>query len=313
MSMQDRTTTVERERRQLLEELLAGLRRPQKTLPSKYFYDEIGSALFEDIAVLQYPPAAASSVLLLLVVVIMISLILRTVMYFNPLRIFVPLALLFLVLIPLVTAVLIWIIRRATPMFTGVQKRLDALNTVMQENLSGVRVVKAFVREDLEEERFAERASAMRQPAYRAAFMTGFLSPLLSGISQIAIATSIWVGGQQVFAAALDIGQHLPGPGPGRLRGPVSGLLQPHHLGGLHIAHHHQGGVVGGVVELIPAPEIRHREVFQIIHPADGGLMIGAAGKGGGRRKRRAFFQSQRLGVRGNVRRGWRFPRPRPV
>ena len=77
----------------------------------------------------------------------------------------------------------------------------------MQENLSGVRVVKAFVREELEEERFAERADAMRQPAYRAAFMTSFLSPLLSGISQVAIATAIWIGGQQVFAGSLDVGQ----------------------------------------------------------------------------------------------------------
>jgi ABC-type multidrug transport system fused ATPase/permease subunit len=87
------------------------------------------------------------------------------------------------------------------------QQKLDGVNNAMQENLSGVRVVKAFVREELEEDRFAERADAMRQPAYRAAFMTGFLSPLLSGISQIAIATSIWIGGQQVFGGSLDVGQ----------------------------------------------------------------------------------------------------------
>ena len=90
------------------------------------------------------------------------------------------------------------------------QQRLDALNNTLQENLSGVRVVKAFVREELEEARFAERADAMRQPARRAAFMTGFLSPLLSGIWQVAIATAIWVGGQQVFGGAQDYqGQHV--------------------------------------------------------------------------------------------------------
>jgi ATP-binding cassette subfamily B protein len=68
-------------------------------------------------------------------------------------------------------------------------------------------VVKAFVREELEEERFAVRADAMRQPARRAAFMTGFLLPLLSGISQIAITTAIWVGGRQVFGGSLNVGQ----------------------------------------------------------------------------------------------------------
>jgi L-histidine N-alpha-methyltransferase len=58
-------TTVEQEEQQLLSELLAGLRRPQKTLPSKYFYDEIGSSLFEDICDLKeyYPTRTEISIL----------------------------------------------------------------------------------------------------------------------------------------------------------------------------------------------------------------------------------------------------------
>jgi ATP-binding cassette subfamily B protein len=56
------------------------------------------------------------------------------------------LALLFVVLLPLVALILRWIINRTYPLFSQVQRRLDTLNTVMQENLAGVRVVKAFSR-----------------------------------------------------------------------------------------------------------------------------------------------------------------------
>ena len=78
------------------------------------------------------------------------------------------------------------------------QQRLDDLNNTLQENLSGARVVKAFVREKLENERFERRAEAMRQPAFAAAFRVALLSPLLAGIAQISTALAVWVGGSQV-------------------------------------------------------------------------------------------------------------------
>ena len=72
------------------------------------------------------------------------------------------LALIFVVLIPLVLGRDHFVVRRAFPLFAGVQQRLDALNIVMQENLAGVRVVKAFVRANYENERFRKR---QRQPS----------------------------------------------------------------------------------------------------------------------------------------------------
>ena len=88
------------------------------------------------------------------------------------------------------------------------QKRLDDVNNTLQENLSGVRVVKAFVREDMEMEKFAKRADEMRKPAFRAAFRVAFFSPMLSGISQLAIALAILVGGTQVLNnTGLSIGE----------------------------------------------------------------------------------------------------------
>jgi ATP-binding cassette subfamily B protein len=87
------------------------------------------------------------------------------------------------------------------------QKRLDALNDTMQENLSGVRVVKAFAREDYEVERFAKRADDLRQPAYAAAFRVAFFTPVLTAVAQMGIALAIWVGGNQVLSGTMDIGQ----------------------------------------------------------------------------------------------------------
>jgi ATP-binding cassette subfamily B protein len=88
------------------------------------------------------------------------------------------------------------------------QMRLDDMNNTMQENLAGVRVVKAFVREDYEVERFARRTDALRQPAYTAAVRVAFLAPMLTGITQLGIILSLWVGGQQVLSGAgLNVGE----------------------------------------------------------------------------------------------------------
>jgi ABC-type multidrug transport system fused ATPase/permease subunit len=80
------------------------------------------------------------------------------------------------------------------------QQRLDDLNTTLQENLSGIRVVKAFVREALENARFEQRANAMRAPAFGAAFRVALLNPLLNAIGQVAVALTILIGGQQVLS-----------------------------------------------------------------------------------------------------------------
>jgi ATP-binding cassette subfamily B protein len=79
------------------------------------------------------------------------------------------------------------------------QQRLDGLNNRLQENLTGIRVVKAFTREELEKKRFAERATALRKPAFTAAFMVAMLNPILTGIAQISVALAIGVGGVQLL------------------------------------------------------------------------------------------------------------------
>jgi ATP-binding cassette subfamily B protein len=117
------------------------------------------------------------------------------------------LALIFVALLPLVLAALIWVIRTTYPMFGEVQRRLDALNTVLQENLAGVRVVKAFARASHERTRFGganERLTAQNIRAVRTSAVTmPFMMLALNG----AVVAAIWFGGLQVHAGDLQPGQ----------------------------------------------------------------------------------------------------------
>jgi ATP-binding cassette subfamily B protein len=145
-------------------------------------------------------------------------------LYMTLLLLYAPFMLLVTYVLTIInTPSLIWVLVLVTLIVLGVmallipqvfrayddrQHRLDDLNNTMQENLAGVRVVKAFVREDYEIERFAQRADALRHPAYTAAVRVGFLAPMLTGITQLGIVLSLWVGGQQVLTdTGLNVGE----------------------------------------------------------------------------------------------------------
>ncbi len=79
------------------------------------------------------------------------------------------------------------------------QARLDAMGNTLQENLSGISVVKAFVRERLEIEKFTRNAAEIRAPDFQAAWRVAFMAPLLTGLGQIAIIIGMWTGGRNVL------------------------------------------------------------------------------------------------------------------
>lgn len=88
------------------------------------------------------------------------------------------------------------------------QSRLDEVNNLLQENLAGVRVVKAFTREDLESWRFEQSAASLRRPAFTAAFSVALLTPLLNVFTQLGTAATLWFGGQQVLdSTGMTVGQ----------------------------------------------------------------------------------------------------------
>lgn len=117
------------------------------------------------------------------------------------------LAWLFLLLIPVVAVTLWWVINHAYPLFGQVQERLDALNTVLQENLAGVRVVKAFVRSRHEISRFRRRNDSLMEQNVRAARTVAVTMPIMMLTLNSGLVAALWVGGQQVDLGNMQVGQ----------------------------------------------------------------------------------------------------------
>ncbi len=117
------------------------------------------------------------------------------------------LAFLPLVLMPIELVAVIWIVNRATPLYTRVQERLDALNQVMQESLAGVRVVKAFVRGPHEEARFGAANTNLTNDSVSAARVVAVMPAFMMFTLNVSIIAVLWFGGVQVTQGGLLLGQ----------------------------------------------------------------------------------------------------------
>ena len=117
------------------------------------------------------------------------------------------LAFLPLVLMPIELVAVVWIINRATPLYTIVQRKLDSLNEVMQENLAGVRVVKAFVRGRHEQARFGQANTALTQQSIQAARTVAVMPSFMMLTMNLGIIGVLWFGGIQVVAGTMQLGQ----------------------------------------------------------------------------------------------------------
>ena len=112
----------------------------------------------------------------------------------------------FLVVIPLLLIVIVLILTKAGPLFRALQERTDALNLVVQENLTGIRVVKSFVREAHEEEKFAEKNNGLKNSSMRAFGMVVINMPVMMLIVYSTIIAVMWFGGKMVYAGTLPVG-----------------------------------------------------------------------------------------------------------
>lgn len=99
------------------------------------------------------------------------------------------------------------IMKFANPLYTRVAERLDGVNTVMQENITGARVVKAYVREDHESLRFDGANTALMESNLKVMKLVALLQPLLMIIMNAAVIAVIYIGGLQVQAAELRVGE----------------------------------------------------------------------------------------------------------
>lgn len=94
-----------------------------------------------------------------------------------------------------------------SPIWMKVQDGLGRLGTVMQENFSGVRVVKAFSREEYESRKFAREAEDLFGHSYRTTQISAFNAPMMTGLWMLAMVATIWFGGWQITQGRMEIGE----------------------------------------------------------------------------------------------------------
>ena len=115
----------------------------------------------------------------------------------------------FLVALPLLIVAVALILSKASPLFRSLQEKTDALNLVVQENLTGIRVVKSFVREDHERKKFAKRNLDLKNTSQKAFGMVVINMPVMMLIVYGTIIAVMWFGGQMVYAGTLEAGKLL--------------------------------------------------------------------------------------------------------
>ena len=123
------------------------------------------------------------------------------------LRINAQLSVIFIVAVPILLAILIVIGKIGRPRFTAALKKYDKLNASVQENLTGVRVVKAFVREDYEKEKFAAAANAVEKAQVFASRLFTLIGPIQMGIMWTCAIILLLLGGKQVIYGSLQKGE----------------------------------------------------------------------------------------------------------
>jgi ATP-binding cassette subfamily B multidrug efflux pump len=117
------------------------------------------------------------------------------------------LALAMLPILLVTSAIIVIFVGRMEPLFRSVQQKLDGLNAVLQENISGARLVKSFVRADFEGERFETASEAFTERSVKVMQIISTMSPILTMCVNIGIVIVIWAGGIQSIEGNLSVGQ----------------------------------------------------------------------------------------------------------
>ncbi|RDW18294.1 ABC transporter ATP-binding protein [Oceanobacillus arenosus] len=117
------------------------------------------------------------------------------------------LALIFLVTVPLLILFLLWIMKYASKMFMKVQQNVDNVNRVMQENLVGMRLIKAFMRRDYEESRFDEVNESLANTTKTTFRMIEASMPVLLFVMNVSLIIILWFGNIQIGTGQTDVGQ----------------------------------------------------------------------------------------------------------
>ena len=116
------------------------------------------------------------------------------------------LAIVFLVCIPVLALILYWIVSKVAPMYTRLQQIMDRLNHVVQEELTGIRAVKAFVRDEYEEDKFAKVNTDLTASSEKTFHYAVLNLPAFQAVMYLAIVLIMWFGGNMILTSGLKVG-----------------------------------------------------------------------------------------------------------
>ncbi|MBP3387833.1 MAG: ABC transporter ATP-binding protein, partial [Clostridia bacterium] len=108
--------------------------------------------------------------------------------------------------LPIILAIVLVMVFKATPLFSVVQKKLDRVNSVVQETVTGARVVKAYSREEYEIDRFDVANRDYQKVNLKVSIIMSTIFPLMSIVVNATVIAIIYIGGLRVQAAALNVG-----------------------------------------------------------------------------------------------------------
>ncbi|MCH4035900.1 MAG: ABC transporter ATP-binding protein/permease [Lachnospiraceae bacterium] len=108
--------------------------------------------------------------------------------------------------IPMILVITGLIILRTSPMFSVLQAKLDHLNSVIEENVNGIRVVRAFVQEDREKKRFEDANQSLVDTQMKVLVLISWLRPLMNIIINLAIVAILWIGAGRARAGSMQPG-----------------------------------------------------------------------------------------------------------
>lgn len=126
---------------------------------------------------------------------------------FMAVRLSTKLSTVFLISIPLIVVGIVIILKKSLPLFTTVQGKIDNVNTVMRENILGIRVIKSFTLEGNENKRFNEVNDDLKESSIKSQNMNMILWPFASLIMNLSVVAILWFGGNLVNTGGLEIGK----------------------------------------------------------------------------------------------------------
>ncbi|MYS60123.1 MULTISPECIES: ABC transporter ATP-binding protein [Streptomycetaceae] len=118
----------------------------------------------------------------------------------------VPLSALLLVIVPVLGVLVSLIVRRMRPLFRGMQERIDTVNRVLREQISGIRVIRAFVRDTHERGRFGVANDDLMDVSLRAGRLMSLMFPLVMLVVNLSSVAVLWFGGHRIDDGGMEVG-----------------------------------------------------------------------------------------------------------